>query len=182
MEAESACSRGGLCGREDETDVAAESGLALATVYATIAGKEELLRAIHASADGRCSSARERPASGARSAFEAILKGVETYVGFLAEHRDYLRVHLNEAQPWALDPKSYCNEQKRQWSGPRLSTAVFAGPSRKLMIVGDPACTRAHDRRESGVPGGWVEAGMKEHSERARGAMQDHVRRSYAAT
>jgi AcrR family transcriptional regulator len=167
------------------SDVAAESGLALATVYATIAGKEELYAAIHETR-GRALLERAREASsGARSAFDAILKGVETYVGFLAEHRDYLRVHLNEAQPWALDPKFICNEQKRQWKqGLELSTAVFAGAiGEGSVIAGDPALhARLMIAAHQVFLVAWVEAGMKEPVSALVARMQDHVRRNYAAT
>lgn len=166
------------------SDVAAESGLALATVYATIAGKEELYAAIHETR-GRVLLERARDAStGAKSAFEAILIGVETYVGFLAEHRDYLRVHLNEAQPWALDPKFICNEQKRQWKqGLELSTAVFAGAiAEGSVIAGDPALhARLMIAAHQVFLVAWVEAGMKEPVASLVARMQDHVRRTFAA-
>jgi AcrR family transcriptional regulator len=166
------------------SDVAAESGLALATVYGAIAGKEELYAAIH-EARGRALLERARSASGAAtSAFAAILIGVETYVGFLAEHRDYLRIHLNEAQPWALDPKFICNEQKRQWKqGLELSTAVFgAAITEGTVIGGDPALhARLMIAAHQVFLVAWVEAGMKEPVASLVARMQDHLRRTFAA-
>ncbi len=163
--------------------VAAESGLALATVYSTIAGKEELYAAIH-EARGRALLERARTASSAAtSAFTAILIGVETYVGFLAEHRDYLRIHLNEAQPWALDPKFICNEQKRQWKqGLELSTAVFAGAiAEGSVIAADPALhARLMIAAHQVFLVAWVEAGMKEPVASLVARMQDHTRRTFA--
>lgn len=165
------------------SDVAAESGLAIATVYATIAGKEELYAAIHETR-GRALLERAREAAaGARSAFEAILAGVETYVGFLAEHRDYLRVHLNEAQAWALDPKFICTEQKRQWKqGLELSTAVFSAAIREgSVIAGDPALhARLMIAAHQVFLVAWVEAGMKEPVASLVARMQGHVRRTFS--
>lgn len=166
------------------SDVASEAGLALATVYATIPGKEELYAAIH-EARGRALLERARSASGAaKSALDAILKGVETYVGFLAEHRDYLRVHLNEAQPWALDPKFICTEQKRQWKqGLELSTAVFAAAIAEGSVIdGDPQLhARLMIAAHQVFLVAWVEAGMKEPVASLVTRMQDHVRRTFAA-
>lgn len=165
------------------SDVAAESGLAIATLYATIAGKEELYAAIHETR-GRALLERARGASAdARSALEAILAGVETYVGFLTEHRDYLRMHLNEAQPWALDPKFICTEQKRQWKqGLQLSTAVFdAAIAEGSVISGDPTLhARLMIAAQQVFLVAWVEAGMKEPVASLVARMQDHVRRTFS--
>lgn len=163
-------------------DVAAEAGLALATVYTTIASKEETYAAIH-EARGRALLERAVAASvGATSAFAALLSGVETYVRFLAEHRDYLRIHLNEAQPWALDPKFVCGEQKRQWKqGLELSRSVFAAAiAEGSVIAGDPTLhARLMIAAHQVFLVEWVEGKMKEPIESLIRRMQEHVRRAF---
>ncbi|MBK6517907.1 MAG: TetR/AcrR family transcriptional regulator [Polyangiaceae bacterium] len=166
-------------------DVADEAGLAIATVYATIAGKEELYAAIH-ERNGRVLLARAAEAAqGAGSAFEALLGGVETYVRFLAEHPDYLRIHLNEAQPWALDPKFLCAEQRRQWGeGLELTASVFrAAVSEGTVIDGDPELmARLMIAAHQVYLVQWIEGGRREEVTVLVARMNDHVRRAFTKT
>ncbi|NUP11333.1 MAG: TetR/AcrR family transcriptional regulator [Polyangiaceae bacterium] len=180
--AERVFARRGYAGTKMQ-DVADEAGLAIATVYATIAGKEELYAAIH---ELRGRALLERAADAARnatSAFDALLIGVEAYARFLAEHPDYLRVHLNEAQPWALDPRFLCAEQKRQWrSGLELTVGVFrAAMAEGSVSEGDPELlARLMIAAHQVFLVHWVEHGMRDPIEALVEKMQNHVRRAFA--
>ena len=44
-------------------------------------------------------------AMGAGSAWQALLGGVKAYAEYLVEHPEYLMLHLQESQPWALQPR-----------------------------------------------------------------------------
>src|SRR5690606_4954124 len=85
-------------------DLAGAAGLALATVYNAVGGKEAIYGAIHEARGQALLAAAAARAGQARSPREALRFGVEAYVAFLAEHPDYLRIHLKESQPWALSP------------------------------------------------------------------------------
>lgn len=163
-------------------DVAAEAGIAIATVYATIPGKEELYAAVHESRGAKLLERAAAAASGAGSAWSALLAGVETYVSFLAEHPAYLRIHLAEAQPWAIDPKFVCAEQTRQWKeGLELSSGVFrAAIAEGSVIDGDPQLmARLMIAAHQVYLVEWVERGCKEPPAALAGRMQDHVRRAF---
>lgn len=164
-------------------DIADEAGLAIATVYATLAGKEEVYAAIH-ERNGRVLLERAAEAArGAGSAFQALLGGVETYVRFLAEHPDYLRIHLNEAQPWALDPRFLCAEQRRQWAeGLELTSAVFrAAIAEGAVMDGDPELmARLMIAAHQVFLVQWIERGRREPVAELVARMQDHVRRAFA--
>lgn len=164
-------------------DIADEAGLAIATVYATLAGKEEVYAAIH-ERNGRVLLERAAEAArGAGSAFQALLGGVETYVRFLAEHPDYLRIHLNEAQPWALDPRFLCAEQRRQWAeGLELTSAVFrAAIAEGAVMDGDPELmARLMIAAHQVFLVQWIESGRREPVAALVTRMQDHVRRAFA--
>jgi AcrR family transcriptional regulator len=164
-------------------DVANEAGLALATVYATIPSKEEIFSAIH-ELRGRALLARAaEAASGARSAMDALVSGVDAYVGFLAEHPDYLRIHLKESQPWALDPKFTCKEQRRQWrEGLELTVMVFrAGIAEGTLRDGDPELfARLMIAAHQVFLAHWVEGGMKEPRPALIARMREFVTRSFA--
>ncbi len=145
-------------------DIANEAGLALATVYTTVPSKEDIFAAVH-ELRGRALLARAaEAASSSRSAMEAILAGVDSYVTFLAEHPSYLRIHLLESQPWALDPKFTCAEQRKQWrEGLELTVMVFREAIRQGSIrPGDPELyARLMIAGHQVFLAHWVEGGMK---------------------
>lgn len=163
-------------------DVAAEAGIAIATVYAIIPSKEELYAAVHEVRGRELLERAASAASGAGSAWEALRSGVTAYVSFLTEHPAYLRIQLSEAQPWALDPKFVCSEQKRQWKqGLELSTRVFqAAMSEGAIIEGDPKLmARVMIAAHQVFLVEWVEAGSKEPASALVQRMQDHVQRAF---
>lgn len=165
-------------------DVANEAGLALATVYATVPSKEDIFAAIH-ELRGRALLARAaEAASGSKTAMEAVLAGVASYVTFLADHPSYLRIHLLESQPWALDPKFTCPEQRRQWrEGLELSVAVFReGIREKSIRPGDPELfARLMIASHQVYLAHWVEGGMKAPRAELIATMKDFVVRSFGA-
>jgi len=167
-------------------DVANEAGLALATVYATFRSKEEIFAAIH-ELRGRAllavAAGAAAGAGGARApALAALLGGVEAYVAFLAEHPDYLRIHLKESQPWALDPKFTTAEQRRQCrEGLELTVSVFrAGIAEGSIRAGDPALfARLMIAAHQVFLAHWVEGGQKEPRPLLLERMRDFVTRSF---
>ncbi len=165
-------------------DVANEAGLAIATVYTTIPGKEALYAAIHEQRGRALLDLASNAAKTYTTAREALLHGLETYATFLADHPDYLRIHLNEAQPWALDPRFLCEEQKRQWQqGLDLTTLVFrAAQAEGAVIDGDPELmARLMIAAHQVLLVRWVEEGMKRPVADLVAQMKDHVERAFFA-
>ncbi len=107
-------------------DVAAEAGMALGTLYGICAGKEELYGAVHQQRGEQMLARAADTAAQASSPLEALRLGIRSYVAFLAEHPDYLRLHLQEDQPWALSPRFISETQRSQWrQGLALTVEVF---------------------------------------------------------
>lgn len=163
-------------------DIAAEAGLALATLYGILRGKEEIYAAIH-EARGRALLERAAlAAAGAKSALEALEVGVEAYVAFLVEHPSYLRIHLLESQPWALDPRFTCAAQRRQWrEGLELSVGVFrAGIAEGSIRPGDPTLhAKQMIAAHQVFLAHWVEGGMKQPRAELVEEMRAFVRRAF---
>ena len=165
-------------------DVANEAGLALATVYGTFRSKEEIFAAIHELRGRALLAVAADAAAGAGSAMAALLGGVDAYVAFLAAHPDYLRIHLKESQPWALDPKFTTAEQRRQWrEGLELTVSVFrAGIAEGSVREGDPALfARLMIATHQVFLAHWVEGGQKEPRPVLLERMRDFVTRSFAS-
>jgi AcrR family transcriptional regulator len=170
--------------RAKMADVAAEAGLALATLYGAAGGKEELYGAIHAER-GRALLEQAATASArARSPREALRLGVEAYVAFLAEHPHYLRIHLTESQPWALSPRFTTAIQRQQWrQGSELTVAVFrAGIADGTFIADDPErMARLMIAAHQVFLVDWVESGMREPISALADRMVAHVERAFLA-
>lgn len=163
-------------------DVAEQTGLSLATVYALISGKEELYAEIHR-ARGRALLLRAQQATvGCESALQSLLQGVGVYIEFLTEHPDYLRILLRESQPWALEPRYISAEQERQWrEGLELTAAVFRAAIAEGSIVDeDPVLlARLMIAAHQVYLVQWIEAGMTEPAAALVARTQGHVRRAF---
>lgn len=122
-------------------DVAAEAGMALGTLYGICAGKEELYGAVHQQRGAQMLARAAETAAQASSPLEALRLGIRSYVAFLAEHPDYLRLHLQEDQPWALSPRFISETQRSQWrQGLSLTVEVFrAGIADGSFVDEDPS-------------------------------------------
>jgi AcrR family transcriptional regulator len=179
-------------------DVAAGAGLALATVYALVGGKEELYAEVHrvrgrALLDCAQRAALQglrppRPGAGAQgsgSAFEGLLTGVRAYAEYLLAHPDYLRLHLQESQPWALKPRFTSDEQGRLWrEGLELTVEVFRAAIAEGSVIDEKPMllARLMIAAHQVFLGEWVEEGMVEPPESLIARMQAHLRRTFTAS
>ena len=82
--------------------VAAEAGVSLSTVYAVFASKRELFEALHERRGRQFLASLEPALRSDEPALVAMRRAVEAFVGYLALHRDYLRVDLREGRSWAI--------------------------------------------------------------------------------
>jgi AcrR family transcriptional regulator len=164
-------------------DLAAGSGLALATVYGVCGSKEELYAEVHR-VRGRALLERAVAATvGARSAFDAICAGVRGYTEYLLQHPDYLKLHLLESQPWALQPRFTSAEQGRLWrEGLEMSVEMFRAAIAEGSVVDENAAllARLMIAAHQVFLGEWVEEGMKEPPESLVARMQAHLDRTFA--
>ncbi len=166
-------------------EIAAEAGLAIATVYGLCDGKEGLYAEVHR-VRGQALLQRAADASrGAGSAWEALQAGVRAYAEHLAEHPDYLRLHLLESQPWALRPRFTSRTQDALWKeGLELTVAVFRAAIAEGSVIEGAA--ELHARLMIAAHqvflGEWVEEGMREPPAELVGRMQAYVARAFGCT
>lgn len=165
-------------------DVAEEAGLALATIYTICGGKEDLYAEIHRVRGRGLLEAAARATEGAGSAFAALLAGVRGYAEYLLCHPDYLKLHLQESQPWALQPQFTSAEQGRLWrEGLELTIAMFRAAQAEGAVTGEsPALlARLMIADHQVFLGEWSAEGMKEPPEALVGRMLAHVERAFGA-
>ena len=123
-----------------------------------------------------------RAAASAGGPADALLIGVDTYVRYLASHPDYLRIHLAESQPWALDPRFQSQAQRDQWRmGKELTASVFrAAMAEGTVHRQDPElAARLMIAAHQVFLADWVESGMREPLGKLSRRMQEHVKRSF---
>jgi AcrR family transcriptional regulator len=163
-------------------DVAAAAGLAIATVYKVFDSKEELYAEVHKTRGGAMLEAASAAAMGAGSAWHALFGGVKAYAEYLVEHPEYLMLHLQESQPWALHPRFTTTSQTTLWrSGLELLVKIF----RAAIDDGDAIdespllLARLMIAAHQVFLGQWVEEGMKEPAHELVGRMQAYVERSF---
>jgi AcrR family transcriptional regulator len=163
-------------------DVADECGVALATLYKVARSKEDLYAAVHRERGGAMLEAAMAATRGAGSTWQALLAGVGAYAEFLVAHPHYLVLHLQESQPWALEPRFITAQQTKLWqNGLELTVTMFEAASdegdaidedpklmARLMIAGHQVYL-----------GEWVRAGMKEPPSELVARMQAHVERAF---
>jgi AcrR family transcriptional regulator len=163
-------------------EIAAEAGVALATLYGLCAGKGELYAEVHR-VRGRALLARAAAASAeAGSAWEALLAGVRAYAEHLTAHPDYLRLHLLESQPWALRPRFTSKTQNALWhEGLELTVMAFRAAIDEGSVIDGSA--ELHARLMIAAHqvflGDWVEEGMREPASSLVARMQAYVERAF---
>jgi AcrR family transcriptional regulator len=163
-------------------DVAAEAGLALASVYGLVAGKEELYAEVHRMRGAVLLERATVAAAGAGSAFGALEASVRAYTEFLVDHPDYLTLHLHESQPWALEPRFTSDEQGRLWrSGLALAVEVFRAAVAEGSVVDESPSllARLMIAAHQVFLGEWVSTGMREPREQLIARMLRHLRRAF---
>lgn len=163
-------------------DVAAQSGLAMATVYGIVASKEELYAEVHRARGRAMLEAAIQATVGVDSAFAALLAGIRAYTEFLVHHPHYLRLHLQESQPWAMQPNFHSDEQARLWKeGLLLTTEVLrAAIAEGTVVHEDPTVlARLMIASHQVFLGEWVAQGMAEQPAELVARMQAHAERAF---
>ena len=107
-------------------DVASAAGISLGTLYGIFEGKLELFTAIHEGRGRELIERASRMTLPVGDPLEAMRVGVQTYIEFLAERPNYLRIHLFEGDAWALGGSTRTEEQRRQMElGIQLFVEVY---------------------------------------------------------
>jgi AcrR family transcriptional regulator len=148
-------------------DIAAESGLSLGTLYSVFDGKAGIYDAVHSDRLSEVFElAGEAMASG-DSAAGRLLAGNRSFIRWLTEHPDFLRIHL-EGSTWATNPGDVGEDLVDAWRrGIELIAAVCKEAIEQGdMHVGDPVISaRLMVATQQVFMSAWVDAGMKEDSD-----------------
>jgi AcrR family transcriptional regulator len=166
--------------------VAKEAGISLGTLYEVFPGKFEIWRAIHERHLGALFQVTlaEMARAGAATLLDQLLVGLETYLGYLVSHPDYLRLHLLDGSAWALGTGLRSNVQLEAWErGKGLMTDLLArGIEEGAFVDEDPELLSQimigmHQVRLAH----WVKGGMKASPQEVVRRIEAHTIRAFFA-
>ncbi|MBW2243519.1 MAG: TetR/AcrR family transcriptional regulator [Deltaproteobacteria bacterium] len=125
-------------GFDDTTmqEIAAEAGMSLKTLYATVPGKRELHEEVLEVRGRQFMEATAQGIEEGDSALQALNHGVRAYVHFLVENEEYLRIHLREARAWSL-PQPGAGELDREQGEALFTSVIKAGIEQGAFYEGD---------------------------------------------
>jgi AcrR family transcriptional regulator len=87
-------------------DIAGEAGVSLKTLYAAFPSKQELYEEIQHVRGREFIDCVAAAAVGDLAPEQRLEQLVRAYVAFLFEHRDWLKIHLQNRQSWGLRPST----------------------------------------------------------------------------
>ncbi|MEM8605942.1 MAG: TetR/AcrR family transcriptional regulator [Myxococcota bacterium] len=96
-------------------EIAADSGLSLGTLYSVFEGKSDILDAVHEERLGQLFELAGQALGTAARAADRLREGNRVFIGWLTEHPDYLRIHLNDGVGWASDPTEVGEDLVDAW-------------------------------------------------------------------
>jgi AcrR family transcriptional regulator len=161
-------------------DIAAASGLSLGTLYSVFDGKADIVEAIHDERLGELFLlVSETMATGDKAAVR-LIEGNRVFIRWLAEHPDFLRIHLGNSA-WASNPHGVSEGQVDAWHrGIHLIAAVIRqAMDEGDLLDGDPVlAARLMVAIQQVFMSAWAESGMDEAASSLSKRMETQIRRS----
>lgn len=149
-------------------DIAAESGLSLGTLYSVFDGKGAVYDAVQSDRLDEVFLLAGEAMGSDEGAADRILRGNRSFIRWLTEHPDFLRIHLDGSAAWATNPGDVGDDQVRAWRrGIELIAEVCeAAIDEGDMYEGDPEiAARLLVATQQVFMSAWVESGMKEDAD-----------------
>lgn len=168
-------------GRSRMQEIATEAGLSLATIYAVVDGKEDLLAAVHeqrmrAFLD-RIRSAREAHRHTLDAHLAVLLEGAD----FFLEHPDFLRLCCRDGYGWASGATSTEAGAELWEQGIAIPTELFERGIAEGLYVDEPPALLARKMLalEQVELAHWVEGGMRAPAKEVRERLERQFLRAF---
>jgi AcrR family transcriptional regulator len=156
-------------GFDDATmqEIAAEAGISLKTLYATVPGKNELYEAVVEERGAEFLRETAEAMQADAGTLEVLAAGVRAYVSFLVRHENFLLIHLRQGRAWGLPGMEGPGGVQRDQGESLFQAVVQRGIDEGVFYDEDPqtlartgmAVMQAHLARVvEGIHGGDMEA------------------------
>ncbi len=147
--------------------IADEAGVSVGTVYSVFGSKSELFSFVLTRRLPDLLEGVHAAAINAPTTFEKLTEGLNAFIVYMLEHREYLQIHLRES-PWGLGPTRASSEQLTAWrDGLELEAAILQDAMNEgVVIEEDPVrLARSIMAMHQVQLWDWVEKGMQEPPE-----------------
>lgn len=165
-------------------DIAAESGLSLGTLYSVFGGKGAVYDAVQSDRLGEVFSLAGKAMASDDSAANRLLRGNRSFIRWLTEHPDFLRIHL-QGSTWATNPGEVGEDLVDAW---RRGIELIASVCEEAilegdMYQGDPVISaRLTVATQQVLMSAWVDSGMQEDPDGLADRVEQQLRRSLFKT
>lgn len=162
-------------------DVAAASGLSLGTLYSVFDGKADIYEAVHEERLRELFALTGRAMKSEASAAARLRQGNQIFVQWLADHPDYLRIHLNRGVAWSSGPREAEEGLAHAWHrGIDLMARVIEEAMRDGdLMEGDPiVAARLMTATQQVYISAWVESESDEDPSVLVEQIQEQLERS----
>jgi TetR/AcrR family transcriptional regulator len=145
-------------------DIAAASGLSLGTLYSVFGGKAGVYDALQNERLGELFLLAGKTLASQEGAASRLIRANRVFIRWLTEHPDFLRIHLNESNAWASNPREVGSDLTDAW---RRGIDLIAGVFEEAMSAGDVhqgdpvIAARLLVAMQQVFMSAWVESGMK---------------------
>lgn len=160
-------------------DIAAESGLSLGTLYSVFHGKGAIYDAVQSDRLGEVFLLAGQAMGSDERAADRLLRGNRSFIRWLTEHPDFLRIHLDGSAAWATNPGDVGEAQVEAW---HRGIELIASVCEQAIADGemheeDPTlAARLMVATQQVFMSAWVDSGMKEDAE----SLADRIERQLA--
>ncbi len=118
-------------------DIATEAGISLKSLYGVFPGKNELYHEIQEVRGAEFLAHIHAEMDRGGDPLDTLALAVRAYIEFLAEHPNYLRIHLRDGRAWGLPIDGTGQEGWREGVA-RFATIVEEGMRSGIFYEGDP--------------------------------------------
>ncbi len=149
-------------------DIAAASGLSLGTLYSVFGGKAGVYDALQNERLGELFLLAQETMTNGERAGSRLIQANRVFISWLTDHPDFLRIHLNESNAWASNPRRVGPDLTDAWHrGIELIAGVFEeAMSEGDVYDGDPViAARLLVAMQQVFMSAWVESEMKDDPE-----------------
>lgn len=162
-------------------DIASASGLSLGTLYSVFDGKADIYATVHDERLAELFMLTGRAMKSEMPAADRLLEGNRVFIRWLAEHRDYLRIHLEGGGAWSSNPQRAEAGLVRAW---HRGIDLMARVIERAMCDGDlwegdpVVAARLMAAIQQVFISAWFESGMKEGAPALASSIEEQLRRS----
>jgi AcrR family transcriptional regulator len=162
-------------------DISTRAGLSMGTIYSIFPGKAELFEALLAMRGEELLAVAREATHADLPPLDALVALGEAYVGYFADHPEFLRMQLGASVSWALGPSSAPSRMEFWREIHALQAEIFRrGVTAGTFVDEDPAfLARLYSAIDEVLLADWVADGMRTERRALLARLRSLVERTF---